>query len=734
MSKLIETKSLLAKLMATENLHIEQRKVATASFDLDNRVLTVPILADDIDADTYDLFMGHEVGHALYTDFHSWKKAVEDGENMSILNVVEDFRIEKKIKYKYPGLKNAFIRAYNGLFNRNFFKTKGENLDNYNFIDRINLHTKVGASLNIAFSEEERKLLDEMDSMQTFQDAVEMQRKIVEFMKEQFKEQEQDDMTMVQVPESSDSEMYEMSEPMPMDMDSSDSGESNETEKSEQDGKSSDSNDKGEEGNEVESKETDESNHQTTSGSDSMEGGPVEESENQSGGGKTDPSIESLTDQAFKESEHMLFDSNRAESTYLNVPSLDLNRVIVDYKELYDLYNNSFSHYHQHHGQYDTKGFIELRNSLNKTVSYLVKEFELRKNAEQMKKASTAKTGDLNMSKIYSYQFNEDIFKKLTVMNQGKSHGLVMFIDWSGSMQDHLYNTIKQLFNLVMFCKKVNIPYEVYAFSDSHGIDATNSNWIQTAKKNDIVSALNFKLLNILSSRMNNAKFTEAASALTYIAKNVYHDHQIFSLGSTPLNDTIIAAMDIVPQFQKKNNLQIVNTVFLTDGDSNCGLRQFDNSLFSRDIPRWDISNGSYRKRDIVVRDPVSRHEVRVDSENGEQFTSALIQLLKYRTRSNIIGFYVLSPHEARGKIYRYFRTSRSNEELYSQFKKTNHLVVTNQGFDEYYLLKSEKKQEDSSFDTNVKSTKAIANAFAKYANNKMNGRTVLNRFIGLIS
>ena len=73
-------------------------------------------------------------------------------------------------------------------------------------------------------------------------------------------------------------------------------------------------------------------------------------------------------------------------------------------------------------------------------------------------------------------------------------------------------------------------------------------------------------------------------------------------------------------------------------------------------------------------------------------------------------------------------------DELYSQFKKTNHLVVTNQGFDEYYLLKSEKKQEDESFDTNVKSTKAIANAFARYAGNKMNGRTVLNRFIGLIS
>jgi hypothetical protein len=69
------------------------------------------------------------------------------------------------------------------------------------------------------------------------------------------------------------------------------------------------------------------------------------------------------------------------------------------------------------------------------------------------------------MSKIFSYKFSEDIFKKMTIIPDGKSHGLVMFIDWSGSMFDNLENTIKQLINLVMFCKKVNIPYDVYAFT-----------------------------------------------------------------------------------------------------------------------------------------------------------------------------------------------------------------------------------------------------------------------------
>ena len=42
--ELIESKSLLAKLMATENLTVEQRPVQTASFDVKNRILTLPIL------------------------------------------------------------------------------------------------------------------------------------------------------------------------------------------------------------------------------------------------------------------------------------------------------------------------------------------------------------------------------------------------------------------------------------------------------------------------------------------------------------------------------------------------------------------------------------------------------------------------------------------------------------------------------------------------------------------
>ena len=44
---------------------------------------------------------------------------------------------------------------------------------------------------------------------------------------------------------------------------------------------------------------------------------------------------------------------------------------------------------------------------------------------------------------------------------------------------------------------------------------------------------------------------------------------RILDLSSTPLNEAIIAMMDIVPKFKKDTGVQKVNTIFLTDGESN---------------------------------------------------------------------------------------------------------------------------------------------------------------------
>ena len=61
-----EIKGQLAKLLATEDLIIEHKKVETASFDVNRRLLTLPIWQDASES-IYDMLVAHEVVHAMFT-------------------------------------------------------------------------------------------------------------------------------------------------------------------------------------------------------------------------------------------------------------------------------------------------------------------------------------------------------------------------------------------------------------------------------------------------------------------------------------------------------------------------------------------------------------------------------------------------------------------------------------------------------------------------------------------
>ena len=67
-----EVKGTLARLLATENLTVEHRRVSTASFDVNNRVLVLPIW--DASETVYDLLVGHEVGYGIKISLELLKK------------------------------------------------------------------------------------------------------------------------------------------------------------------------------------------------------------------------------------------------------------------------------------------------------------------------------------------------------------------------------------------------------------------------------------------------------------------------------------------------------------------------------------------------------------------------------------------------------------------------------------------------------------------------------------
>ena len=575
------------------------------------------------------------------------------------------------------------------MLEKDFFGVQGQDINELNFIDRLNLYCKGGVTLGIQFTDFERDLLNDVETTETYDDVIEVADRIVEYMKMKNEEIKEIKLKFKAVESDDDQGDGEYEE---VDIENAS----------------------------VESDSDDEKEEKTRLT------GKAEEEE-----------IRSFTDDAYRENESRLFDTGKTEYNYVNIPKIDVNQVIFEYKDVWKKYV-------QEEHIVDRKVFNKFRQESNKVVSYLVKEFEMRKNADQMKRSSTAKTGDLDMNKIFSYQFNEDIFKKTMVVPGGKSHGLVLFLDWSGSMSSHIGNTVKQLFNLVMFCKKVNIPFEVYAFVEETEPEKMYNNAISGVKNGDMVLHP-FGLVNLLSSKMSASEMLTAGGALFHMAglgtSRSYHAGPSWlRMTGTPLNEAIICAMEIVPAFQKKNKLQIVNTVFLTDGEGRqiSMVRDDDNSHGYSPVNTNSVNR---RVSHVVMRDPKTKHQEKYETTYGGRFdqTNGLIRLLRKRTNSHVVGFYVANTKDLTQALNVICPETSMvwRENFKDGFKKNKFGVIDTTGFDEYYMLRSNgmDTEDTNEMDVNENSTtRKLVSEFSKYTNSRVNNRVILNRFIKLIA
>jgi hypothetical protein len=729
MSELFQSKALLAKLLAKEDLVIEQRNVSTAHFDLVNRILCIPILKSTLTPQEYDLFIGHEVGHALFTPQDDWKRTIATFKlPKSIVNVVEDARIERKIKNKYPGLRNSFIRAYNNLYYMNFFGTRYKDVNEFNFIDRANLYFKIGAKHNIQFkNEKEKRFLKEIEETDTFSDVITLSRKIADYMREEVKsvklsklkieiEMSDDDLPFgdsIETTESVEELMEQLEELM-----------HNSETKMEVEEKKNDSEDGDSEtqsnpsGNGDEDGDSETQSNPSGNGDGEDDGQTVADLPEEKQEEIIEKLIESETDEAYNEKSKDLYDQSSLPPIYMKVPDLKTDKMIVSFKSVIQEIKKQTSNWS---GDYLVKThseYVEYQKSLNKTVSYLVKEFELRKNADQQKRAKISKTGEIDSSRLHSYRFSEDIFKRLTNIPEGKSHGLVLFLDWSGSMSTNIRNTIKQLLSLVLFCKKVNIPFEVYAFADkfSHVNEG-----IYEIKSGDLAPTT-CRLINIFSSRMSASEFKTVASFMTM--RNS-HLKPFMPMANTPLNTTIMAAMKIVPKFKNQNRLQIVNTVFLTDGSASDMTGYYDKEKIKR----------TFGHTNYVITDPVTRHEVKAKRMNHVTF--GLLELLKYRTGCKILGFYVVDTRN-----FTEVSSFLDEEDLSFLLKKKEEfleekcVMIDAKGYDKFYVIKDENQSSEDFGDVTIssKTVKGLVSAFSKHSMKKIQTKTVLNSFIQMIA
>jgi len=736
-------KDTLAKLLAEEDIFVVHKQTPTAYFDVKRRELGLPIWKDEeMTNNIYDLMVCHEIAHALWTPLEMMEEVISRNLNKSVVNILEDARIEKMVQKKYPGSVGIFNRGYAELGEKNFFDVEGEDISKLTVIDRINLFFK--KQKGVTFSDEEKVFVKKTNELETIEDVLTLAEEIYKWMEERSTEEENsegEDGSAGDTGESSDGSTG-------MSSSASEKGE----------GKSEESKGEGEENGD------DNSNAPVgDNGDDDSETGDGEtEVGNTEGGVESDGTgdVPVKTDTDSNNAIDKLRDETAQDRMYGRIAPVPAD-TIVSFKtcleELGSWYNGSSNELFY---SSTLEEVTELKAASKKTVGYMVKEFEMKKSADQYARAATAKTGTLDMGALHTYKFNDDLFKKVTTLPGATNHGMVMVLDWSGSMSNNLIGTLSQLYNLIWFCRRTQIPFKVYAFSDVYGRKGyyNNSESSETNVEYGEIEYNQFKLLEFFYSDMTGNEENRMMHYLWMLASRwIYRNwpekgkpidgHYKYQLGGTPLNDTIMAMTTIVPKFKNETGVQKVNTIFLTDGASS-------HHHFIRDYNMGedrDVARPLYGPYKTIITNPKNGKTYEL---NGQQTarprntTDDLLRILKDSVDGmNLVGFFIAGSGRS-GRIDK--RTIAYvtgvgiyDDEMSDMLKMVNkekYLAVEGgvTGYDEYYLLAGGRnlEVENETLDNElVGASKAkLKSAFGKMTKGKVQSRTLLNRFVKLVA
>ncbi len=714
-----EIKGTLARLLATENLIIEHKKVSTASFDVKRRVLTLPNW-ERASVNVYDLLVGHEVGHALYTPVDGWEEIFSSNIPKDFINVIEDARIEKLMKRKFPGLAKTFFTGYQELNRDDFFGIKETDISTMSLIDRINLFYKIGLYSDIPFSEDEKHFIELIDVCETFEDVIEICKQICNYIKEHKKDS-------AEIPSDVQTqEQYGSGDSVESDSQPTSEQKSNSENKSEEGEGESTSENKSEEGGGERTSGYDEEAEPSGQDESGNDGLPI--------GGDLKGEGVSKTQSNFNQMSKTLVDKLQSDDVYIELPDVDTSKVIVDNnrltKHITTFYTNYFNTGSLTMVDEEYKKF---KKESQKEVNYLVKEFESKKSADAYQRIMLNKTGVLDTSKLHTYKYNEDLFRKVAVVPEGKNHGMIFILDWSGSMALNLVATVKQLMNLCWFCRKTQIPFEVYAFTNEWNYSYNGDHLCHEEKDFIYKISNNFSLLNFVTSKVNNSKFEESMLNLWRCANagdgHLCSPHGV-DLSGTPLNDTIVVLNSVIPEFKNKNKIQKTNVVILTDGESNMSAY---NTTYNETYDSYCIKKISNKER---LRDRKTGKVYRSFSYNDlNNFpTYILLDNLKDRNPDvNIIGFRIGSNHDFRSFYKSYYR--ECNPECFKIFSKDKSFEFTDTAYDALYFLASNNLEVSTEFQVKEDATPAeIGKAFRSMLKNKKTNKKVLSSFASLIS
>jgi len=708
---------MFARALATENIFVSFDEGAkTATFNLQSRVLTLPNWK--VSNILRDMLVAHEVAHALFTPPEVHMKAIADAEARKLhkrgyqacLNVIEDARIERLIKEKFPGCRRDFYAGYKEILALDVFKINGVDLSELSIVDKVNLYFKFGTFglLNVPISANEQKIIDRVQVAKTYEDVVAIANDLYEMFADECKQKNK---------------------------------------------KMNGDDEEGGEGNKI-----------PTDLGDALS--------EKSGEGK---GKQKLQTPPFPSYALPKMDSSKTILPYTTIlAEIDARiKELQKDKENYARFEKVMPFVSQSYDKY--------RSEAAGMVRELAMQFERRKAAEEIRNERQKPSGNINPDRLHQFRTHDDIFLRNLIKHEGKKHGMVMLIDWSGSMAECVDGLVRQVLLLTWFCRKIKVPYEVYLFTDATFLHADpSSNESDQSKamlsQTDSVKAANtfefspIHLRQVFTNTMSDEEHDRVAKMLWAKAMScdrnafdsqpelrcdayalVYSSPSVFNMNSTPTIESLMAMHDYLPKFRAANNVDIVNFMFVTDGEPN-GLGKQGACAYEvvSGMRVQHIPTGRTLTLKATERDPY------VGSMNLylQYFLAEEIQKLGITTIGFSIGgmsgigshylsrlvrpasdFYNRKPGEPNLDFMR--RIDAADKKFNDFYKKENFIPASPdmvRGFDEYYVMRPVKpNMEEAEIEKGATLTK-IRNQFVKALTGRKCSRVFLSRFVDILA
>jgi hypothetical protein len=710
--------SLFAKALATENIFVSfDSSAKTALFDVESRTLVIPDWkVSDI---LRDMIVAHEVAHALFTPPEQLISAMMSARERKLnpdgykacINVIEDARIERLIKEKFPGCRRDFYAGYKEIMDTDLFELKNIPVEDLTIVDKINLHFKFGlfGLMNIAMTSAEQKIIDRVAAAKTFDDVIAIANDLYDMAAE---EEKQKGKTSVYTKAIGVDALL----------------------------------DKGEKNGNLDKV---------------LKGGKINREDF--------PFLSYALPKANHKAAIISFGEIITEMNFVH------DKMVQDIKK--DRHGITVAAVQ---GEIDRiNGELDkYRKESSNAVRELVAQFERRKAAEEIRKERMKPTGEINPDRLHQFKTHDDIFLRNLVKHEGKKHGMVMLIDWSGSMSECLDGTVRQLLMLTWFCRKAKIPFDVFTYTERSLIQSVEQkydhekslaatygeNYVKMLKRdNSGVCFSDTTLRQVFSSDMTDEEMLKMEQMLWRMATlhspmyrtdplyNYYLVHHIdtlipniLHLHGTPTCEALMIAHSYIPHFRAKHGSDIVDFILITDGDPT-GLSRTGNTAY---IPVKGV-----RIQNLATGRTMTVEANNMGYLNSLQSDIQFFLVDEIRKLGCVTVGFAIGSHSGLGSHYNTkfvlpkgtdYNNSTTMEASYKTnndfYRKENFIPACPDkapGFDEFYIVRPVKpnnEEMDKSITAANSTLTKIRNQFLKSLTTRKNSRVFLSRFIDLIA